>query len=101
MQYTRAQFMELSVQIHTACCIDVIEVACFQEPHEDGSPHHNVLVRAAAQYKWLPVAKRFLADHRVHVNFAPHIRSWSEGVVYGRVASEHKSQDRLDQAACS
>ena len=32
------------------------------------------------------------------MNFAPHIRKWVDGIVYGRVASEHKAPHELDQA---
>ena len=32
----------------------------------------------------------------MHVDFSTHIRTWAEGVVYGRVASEHKRPESLD-----
>ena len=96
-ELSREEFIELGIQVHRECDIELQEVACFQEPHEDGSPHHNLLVRASSQYRWLKVAQRYLTHHRVHVNFAPHIKTWMEGVVYGKVASEHKGPERLDQ----
>ena len=98
-EYSREQFIELGVAVHAACGHDVLEAACFQEPHADGQPHLNLLVRCSKQFRWLAVGKRYLEEHKVHVNFAPNIKTWMDGVVYGKVASEHKSQDRLDQGA--
>jgi len=96
-EFNRVEFIALGVTVHRECDIELEEVACFMEPHEDGSPHLNLLVRSGCQYRWLKVAQRFLTHHKVHVNFAPHIKTWMEGVVYGKVASEHKGPERLDQ----
>ena len=34
----------------------------------------------------------------MHVDFSTNVRAWAEGVVYGKVASEHKLPEALDQA---
>ena len=75
-EFDRAKFIALSIQVHRNCEVHLEEVVCFQQPHEDGSPHLILLVRAAKQYRWPNVAQRFLTHHRVHVNFAPHIKTW-------------------------
>ena len=91
------RFIALGIQVHRDCGVDLVEVACFLEPHEDGQPHLNLLVRASAQYRWLAVAQKYRTQHKVCVNFAPNVKTWMEGVVYGKVPSEHKTPERLDQ----
>ena len=73
-----------------------METVCFREPHANGEVHNNLLVRARRQYRWKKVAD-LLRGLRVHVDFSTHIRTWAEGVVYGKVASEHKLPEALDQ----
>ena len=60
-------------------------------------PHLNCLTRAESQYAWSGVG-RALKERRVRVDFAEHIRTWYDGVVYGHVRSEHKPEEELDQA---
>ena len=43
------------------------------------------------------MAERLLRHHRVHVGFGSNVKTWAEGVVYGRIASEHKGPESLDQ----
>jgi len=95
--FDRTTFREMVVKCLAECGIEVIETACFQEPHANGDPHLNLLVRARKQWRWKKVAERLLQVFRVHVNFAENIRTWAEGVVYFRVASEHKQPEQLDQ----
>ena len=76
--------------------IELLETVCFAEPHASGKLHLNLLVRAKRPYRWLRVAQRLLQHHKVYVGFGENIRSWAEGVVYGRVASEHKGPESLD-----
>ena len=94
--FTRQEFIDLGVEVHRALGIDPEEAACFQEPHANGDPHHNLLIRSKEQYKWRGVADRFRNEHKVYVNFAPHIKTWTDGVVYGKVPSDHKGPERLD-----
>ena len=94
--FDRQTFREACVAAHAHCGVDVVETICFVEPHADGRPHLNLLVRSAAQYRWLPVAKRLLEHHRIHVGFGRNIKTWQEGVIYGTVASEHKPRAGLD-----
>lgn len=96
--FDRQSFREVCVEAHTFCNVDLLETACFLEPHANGDPHLNLLVRAAQQYKWKPVAERLLNHHRVHTSFGSHITTWQGGVVYGCVASEHKKEEDLDKA---
>ena len=63
----------------------------------NGDKHLNLLGRASIQYRWKPVAERLLQQYRVHVSFGENVKTWAEGVVYFRVASEHKGPEALDQ----
>ena len=94
--FDRTTFREMVVQCLAEVEVEVIETACFREPHANGDPHLNLLVRAGRQWKWLKAAQRLLQTYRVHVNFAENIRTWAEGVVYFRVATEHKQLEQLD-----
>jgi len=85
------------VKVHDECSITLVETACFLEPHESGDMHLNLLARASSQYRWKPVAERLLRQYKVHVSFGENVRTWAEGVVYFRVASEHKGPEALDQ----
>ena len=93
--FDRQSFIDFGVQVHNESGVQLEEAACFKEPHEDGRPHLNLVVRAATQFKWKAVADKF-REKGVYVNFAPNIKTWMDGVVYGKVASEHKGAERLD-----
>ena len=95
--FTRESFREACVEAHTFCGQEVVETVCFQEPHEDGRPHLNLLIRCKKQYRWLRVAQHLLQHHKMFVGFGQNIKSWQEGVVYGRVASDHKPPEGLDK----
>ncbi len=95
--YDREAFSRLITQAHTECGQDVLETVVFQELHGSGKKHNNCLARNEQQYRWKSIAENLWEKHKVRVNFAPHIRTWSEGVVYGKVASEHKPPANLDQ----
>ena len=95
--FDRTSFREVVVAAHTFCNVELVETACFLEPHANGEPHLNLLVRAKAQYKWKPVAERLLSHDKVHVSFGQNVTTWQGGVVYGCVASEHKPEEGLDQ----
>ena len=97
-EFSRAEFRALVVGAHTACGEDIVETACFKEPHASGVVHNNVLVRASRQYRWKKIAEH-LRGLRVHVDFGTNVRTWAEGVVYGKVASEHKPPEALDHDA--
>ena len=88
--FDRESFREMVVKCLAECGVQVIETACFKEPHANGDPHLNLLVRAGRQWRWKAAAERLLQTYRVHVSFAENIRTWAEGVVYFRVATEHK-----------
>ena len=90
-------FREVVAESHTACGVELVETACFREPHASGKPHLNLLVRAKQQYRWKRVAQHLLEHHKVHVGFGSNVKTWAEGVVYGRVGSEHKPPECLDQ----
>ena len=96
--FSRESFTELVVKVHTESGVTLEETACFLEPHANGQPHLNLLVRSLAQYRWKAIAEGMLNDHAVYVSFGENIRNWAEGVVYGCVASEHKGEECLDQS---
>ena len=95
--FDRKTFSQLVVAAHQECGISIVETASFQEPHANGLIHHNCLVRALKQYRWAPIAALLRAEHKVCVAFGSNIKTWAEGVVYGRVASEHKKPEELDK----
>ena len=97
-EFSRESFAELAVKVHKDCDVSLLETATFLEPHASGKPHLNVLGRAGSQYRWKKVSETFFNDHKIRVNFAPHIKKWVDGIVYGRVASEHKGPAELDKA---
>ena len=88
---------DLIVKAHADCSIDVLETAGFLEPHASGKTHHNCLLRAADYFRWRVPAEQLFDQYQVRVNFGTNIRTWAEGCVYGRVASEHKPPDAIDQ----
>jgi hypothetical protein len=96
--FDREAFRELIVKVHEECFsgLKVFETKSFREPHENGQPHNNLLMRCNKPHRWLGPGKKLLADHKVLVSYAPHIRDWNAGVTYGCVASEHKPPERLD-----
>jgi len=97
-EFSREEFGKFIVKAHKECDIAVVETACFMEPHASGKPHHNCLARASTQYKWKAVAEKLFYKYKVSVNFGTNIRTWAEGVVYGKVGSEHKGPESLDQS---
>ena len=97
VDFSRESFTELVVNVHSGCGVELEEVACFLEPHANGQPHLNALVRSLRQYRWKSVAEALLNDHSVYVNFGENVRTWAEGVLYGCVASDHKGEESLDQ----
>ena len=56
--FTRESFREACVEAHTFCGQEVVETVCFQEPHEDGRPQLNLLIRCKKQHRWLRVDQR-------------------------------------------
>ena len=69
---------------------------CFYETRSSGLRHHNCLVRGRAQFKWLRAATRLRSEHNVCVSHGANIKTLAEGVVYGRVASEHKGPEMFN-----
>jgi len=76
----RTTSREMCVKCLAECDVEVIQAACFREPHANGEFHLNLLVRAGKQWKWKKPAERFVQVYKVHVNFAENIRTWAEGV---------------------
>ena len=55
--FSRESFTELVVNVHSSCSVELEEVVCFLEPHVNGQPHLNALVRSLRQYRWKSVAE--------------------------------------------
>ena len=55
--FSRESFTELVVNVHSSCSVVLEEVACFLEPHANGQPHLDALVRSLRQYRWKSVAE--------------------------------------------
>ena len=96
--FTREAFLEVVRAAHASAGVVLEEVAIFKEMHQrtdsagERLPHLNAMVRASDQYAWSGVARRFYEDYHVAVDFAEHIRTWYDGVVYGVVPSQHKPE---------
>ena len=95
-EFSREEFSQLVVQAHAEVNVEIVETACFYETHSSGLRHHNCLVRGKAQFKWLRAATRLRSEHNVCVSHGANIKTWAEGVVYGRVASEHKGPEMFN-----
>ena len=95
--FTREQFSSLMVKAHRECEVEIVETVCFLEPHANGQKHHNCLLRASKQFRWLRVAQHLRRKYKVCVDYGTNVKTWAEGVVYGRVGSEHKGPESLDQ----
>ena len=94
---TREEFALQIRASHHACDIVLEEVAVFDELHMNGTRHKNALVRSKKQYRWAAVGAHLAEVAKMRVDFADHIKSWADGVVYGLVASDHKPPAALDQ----
>ena len=94
--FTHDSFTKLLVRVHASRDAPLEETVCFREPHANGKPHFNLLVRASSQYRCKNVAETLLSEHSVHVIFGEDMRTWAEGVAYGCVAAEHKGEEGLD-----
>ncbi len=96
--------MEAVRHAHREAGITVEEGLVFKERHQrtnaagEPLPHLNALVRAAAQYAWLGTARNLMELYRIRVDFASHIKTWVDGVIYGYVRSEHKPEEELDRS---
>jgi len=101
--FTRQSFLELVQTVFRVCDLPLVEAAVFLEPHSrtdnEGNRvmHLNCLTRCAGQHTWTNLARAFRA-RGVAVDFADHIKTWYDGVVYGAVESDHKKLEDLDQA---
>jgi hypothetical protein len=95
--FDRESFRALVVACHGTVGVELVETACFLEPHANGLPHLNLLVRSKTQYKWKAVAAE-LRKKSVHVDFGRNIKTWADGVVYFCVKSEHKGEGALDKS---
>jgi hypothetical protein len=99
---TRESFADACRQVHLAAGIDLVEMAIAKEFHErrgdDGQrlPHYDALVRSPNQYSWRGITTKFWELYKMRVDFADHIKSWYDGVVYMASPSEHKPPEELD-----
>ena len=79
--FTRTSFRDLVIEAHAAAGVELCETAAFAEQHQNGEVHLNLLVRSHTQYRWKDPAA-LLRERHAHADFAPHIKTWSEGVAY-------------------
>ena len=86
--FSRTVFGELVAECHQATFGELVQIVCFPSPHASGEVHNKLLLRARRQYEWKLVAQKLRATS-VHVDFSTRLRTWAEGGVYWRVASEH------------
>ena len=93
--FNETTFKDLALECFEAAGVQLVETACFLEGHSNELPHLNLLVRSKGQFRWKKPGEE-LRKRGVNVDFAPHIQSWAEGVVYLQVASEHKPPGTLD-----
>ena len=94
--FDREGFSKLIVKAHAEEDIEIVETVSFLEPHTSGLKHHNLLVRAKKLFRWLKAAKLLREKYKVCVDYGQNVRTWAEGVIYGRVGSDHKKPEQLD-----
>ena len=58
--FTHDSFTKLLVRVHASRDAPLEETVCFREPHANGKPHFNLLVRASSQYRCKNVAETLL-----------------------------------------
>ena len=95
--FDRESFSKLMVKAHKEEDIEIVETVAFLEPHASGLKHHNCLVRAKKSFRWLKVAALLRSKYKVCVDYGSNVKTWAEGVIYGRVGSDHKKPCELDQ----
>ena len=66
--FSRQNFREVAAEAYQVCNIELVEAVCCQEPHADGRPHLNLLVRAETHHRWLKVSQRLLRHRKVFVS---------------------------------
>jgi hypothetical protein len=100
--FDRDSFSKLCVEAFAHGGWEVQETANFLELHlrtdanGDRLPHLNCLLRVGSQCTWMTPAA-YLRSKGVRVDFADHIATWYDGIVYGRVWSAHKPVEELDK----
>jgi hypothetical protein len=101
--FDHQSFLALVLEIHEAANIPPVEIAILKEKHQrtneagERLTHWNALMRYSDQYAWAVLGQKCIEQH-IRVDFAEHIKSWYDGVVYGRVGSSHKPQQDIDPA---
>ena len=94
---SREHFEETIRKAHVDSGVDALEMSTFIRPHADVKPHLNCLLRAQKQARWKHNTETAFETYTLRVNCAPDIKCRAGGLVYGRVASEHKGFESLDQ----
>ena len=86
--FTRQTFLDLCRECHQGAGVALVEVVIFLEKHQrvddEGNrlPRLNALTKASSQHAWKRVAQLFYERSLARVDFAQHIRTWYDGVVY-------------------
>ena len=100
-EFDHQTFQDLILDIHQAANIAPVEMVVFKEKHQRTNAagerliHWNSLVRYDDQHAWTVLGRKCM-DQRIRVDFAEHVKTWYDGVVYGRIKSMHKPQDDID-----
>ena len=98
-EYTRQSFLDEVKRAYERVGVPILEAVVFLEKHRrrgaDGErlPHLNVLAKTADQRAWSPVAKALFENARVRVDFSKNMKTWYDGIVYGRVSSDHEPEE--------
>ena len=94
---SREHFEETIRKAHVDSGVDVLKTSTFIGPHADVKPHLNCMHRAQKQVRWKQRAETLFKTCKLRVYCAPNIKYRAHGLVYGRVASEHKGFESFDQ----
>ena len=94
---SREHFEENIRKAHVDSGVEVLEPFTFIGPHADVKPHLNCLLRAQKQVRWKQRAETLFETYKLRANRTPDIKCRAGPLVYGRVASEHKGFESLDQ----
>ena len=93
---SREHFEETIRKAHVDSGVDVLDTTTFIGLHADVKPHLNCPLRAKKQVRWKQRAETLFETYKLRGNCAPGIKCRADGLVYGRVASEHKDFESLD-----
>ena len=86
----KARFIEIVCKAFTSTgTAKIIQYACAQESHEDGSPHFHLILKLDKQKRWRCVRNYLEIEYGVKVNFTNEFTNYYDGYQYVIKSDEH------------